>query len=254
MTFLPLYGILTTEGDIMKELEIDDVKMREAFFAINPEYSPEFLDKFMDKMIDEYNQYGDHVLLQKIDDVSILMKNYLQFAKFCEKTVDNFENIVKHKTIWATVLKEYSDEKEAFEKYKETMQALTKGISSILSDLTEKSPEILNTINEAIKICHHDEIVSKRAYIRVKSDKVWAQKYIEGLKIIDSSIQLKTEEEAVKDALDFYNLLKEKRVNFENLKNNFPKTGKLKVRFNNAVREHEAFLTQIEPTRETTYK
>ena len=217
-------------------------KMEQAFKIINPNCSTIEMNEFLDMAENENAQFGEDVLQSTLQTIMKKINEFVDFAKFCEQNVIEFEAAVKYKTVWASILNENSDAKKSFETYLQIMTNLQNGIDHLLITLTKKTPEITKLIDEAIKICRHDEIISKNTYDIITKDDKAARNYIEGLKVMLENVTISTLDEARQDAFKYYADKKNNRLMFENLKSNLPKTGKLRSRFNAAIAEHKNFI------------
>ena len=226
-------------------------QMREAFSIINPDCSEEMLESYLVKVDEEFNKYGSDAIYENKIAILNMLKEYTDFVMHCEDTIIAFESGIKYKTIWAQTLNKAKNDVEAFSQYQEVVKVYSDGITDMLESLAQKTPKILAQIDSVTEILKHDEKLAKNTYLRMKKDEKLATRYIESLKAMSTGENLENFEDAVNDAYNFYNNLREKRIACENLRKNLPKIGKLKSRFNKVITEHNSFVSQMNSVEKT---
>ncbi len=242
MTNSPTSAKIRSEGKMSEDSD-DEIleKMKQAIKVMNPDCTTDSMNMFVNMLKQENDKWGEYALENSENSTFALLKKYLSFCSICEKYIIELEQKIFTRSLWADILNRYLDPARSLEQYRTVIESHYQNVATLLEELSKQTNAVTQQAETTLAILKHDEKSAKKTYEIICKDDTMAQKYMEGLKIVNGT-EFSSIDEARKEALDYYKDRREKRIEFENLTNNIPKIGKLKSRLTSAMAEHKVFL------------
>ena len=215
-------------------------RMKEALCAIYDDVSDDYAEQFINKAEAAADEYGANAFLRCQFETYDLVEKFFKKAKILESKIAQYETDVHYKTHFPRL--------GSIEAYAEFMQVYTQNLEDELIELREILPQIKQKIDEGLVISERAEHIAKNTYTIVAKSDEDALKYIKGLSIVLTEDPAPTTiAEARADAKEYYLAMRKNRLSLEGIKNDLPKTTKLKARLNAAKKENNDFIIKCKP-------
>ncbi|MBR4270347.1 MAG: hypothetical protein IKQ31_01550 [Clostridia bacterium] len=219
-----------------ERLDDDEIsRLKEALCSICDEVTESDAEKFISNAEDVFSRFGTNALLRCQFEALDLINTFFNEAETLEECISVYETDVHYKTHF----KKFDN----IDDYATFMEEYHQSIIDKLNDLNAQLPLIKQKLDEGIKISKHTERMAKNTYDIVRKSDENALRYIKGLELtLVNSSPPTTIPEAIADAKEYYKSMKKNSESFEFLKNNLPKTTRLKNRIKQAQKENISFI------------